>query len=163
MKIPDAKAAVDKEWEKLEKLPAWQVTKFKSKKEVIEKAQTEERSVQYATLMDLCLKDSKLEQKFPRYKGRVVLLVDGAKDDSRSYAVCLQSRQGSSASLMTAATGLDVIVRLLGCEEASDAVSAYNQVKMEEAPKLLKTQLCFWKGICQEHPLAGLIWERQFD
>ena len=39
MKIPDAKAAVDKEWEKLEKLPAWQVTKVKSKKEVIGKAQ----------------------------------------------------------------------------------------------------------------------------
>ena len=31
MKIPNAKAAVDKEWEKLEKLPAWQMTKVKSK------------------------------------------------------------------------------------------------------------------------------------
>ena len=62
------------------------------KRGVIEKAQKEERSVHFATLMDLCLKDSKLELKFPRYKGRVVLLVDGAKDDSRSYAVCLQSR-----------------------------------------------------------------------
>ena len=35
MKIPDANAAVDKKWDKLEKLP----TKVKSKKEVIEKAQ----------------------------------------------------------------------------------------------------------------------------
>ena len=34
IKIPDAKAAVDKEWEKLEKLRAWQLTKVKSKKEV---------------------------------------------------------------------------------------------------------------------------------
>ena len=31
MKIPDAKAAVDKEWEKLEKLPAWHLNKVKSK------------------------------------------------------------------------------------------------------------------------------------
>ena len=31
MKIPDAHAAVDKEWEKLEKLPAWLVTKVRSK------------------------------------------------------------------------------------------------------------------------------------
>ena len=41
MKIPHEEAAVDKEWEKLEKLerlPAWQVTKFNSKKEVIENA-----------------------------------------------------------------------------------------------------------------------------
>ena len=27
MKIPEAKAAVDKEWEKLEKIPAWNLTK----------------------------------------------------------------------------------------------------------------------------------------
>ena len=32
MKIPAAKAAVDKEWEKLEKIPAWDLTKVRSKK-----------------------------------------------------------------------------------------------------------------------------------
>ena len=32
MKIPDAKAAVDKEWEKLENLLSWQMTKVKSKR-----------------------------------------------------------------------------------------------------------------------------------
>ena len=31
MKIPAAKAAVDKEWEKLEKIPAWDKTKVRSK------------------------------------------------------------------------------------------------------------------------------------
>ena len=31
MKIPAAKAAVDEEWEKLEKFPAWNLTKVKSK------------------------------------------------------------------------------------------------------------------------------------
>ena len=35
MKMPDAEAAVDKEWEKLEKIPAWQLTKVRNKKEVI--------------------------------------------------------------------------------------------------------------------------------
>ena len=34
MKIPAAKAAVVKEWEKLEKIPAWDLTKVRSKKEV---------------------------------------------------------------------------------------------------------------------------------
>ena len=33
LKIPEAKAAVDKEWEKLEQMPAWQLTKVRSKKE----------------------------------------------------------------------------------------------------------------------------------
>ena len=32
MKIPDAKAAVDKEWKKRETIPAWQVDKVDSKK-----------------------------------------------------------------------------------------------------------------------------------
>ena len=32
IKIPAAKAAVDKEWEKLEKIPAWDLTKVRSKK-----------------------------------------------------------------------------------------------------------------------------------
>ena len=32
LKIPAAKAAVDKEWEKLEKISAWNVTKVRSKK-----------------------------------------------------------------------------------------------------------------------------------
>ena len=32
MKIPASKAAVDKEWEKLEKISAWNLTKVKSKK-----------------------------------------------------------------------------------------------------------------------------------
>ena len=31
MKIPDAKAAVEKEW-KMEKIPTWQLTKVKNKK-----------------------------------------------------------------------------------------------------------------------------------
>ena len=31
MKIPAAKAAVDKEWEKLEEIPAWDLTKVRNK------------------------------------------------------------------------------------------------------------------------------------
>ena len=32
LKIPDPKAAVENEWEKLEKIPAWQLTKVRNKK-----------------------------------------------------------------------------------------------------------------------------------
>ena len=40
---------------------------------------------------------------------------------------------------MTAAKIMDIISRLLGCDgQAADAVSAYTQVKMEDAPKLFK-------------------------
>ena len=39
-KIPATKAAVDKEWAKLEKISAWNLTKVKSKKAVIDEART---------------------------------------------------------------------------------------------------------------------------
>ena len=110
------------------------------------------------------------------------------KDDSGSHAVFTE--QGSSASQMTAARVMDIISGLPGCAgQAADAVSAYTQVKMEDAPKLLKNP----KSECPDigfvyhdmngqnhgssmedpvvllernlygHPLAGLLWERQFE
>ena len=138
MKIPAAKAAVDKEWEKLEKISAWNLTKVRSKKEVIDEAKTSGATVYVASLMDIChLKNAELEAKHQKYKGRVVLRDDIVKDDSGSYAVFTE--QGSSASQMTAAKIMDTISRLPGCDgQAADAVSAYTQVKMEDAHKLLK-------------------------
>ena len=40
IKIPAAEAAVDKEWEKLEKFSAWNLTKVRSQKEAIDEAMT---------------------------------------------------------------------------------------------------------------------------
>ena len=189
MKIPAAKAAVDKEWEKLEKNSAWNMTKVKSKKQVIDEARTSGATVHFASLMDIChLKNAELEAKHQKYKGRVVLRGDIVKDNSGSYAVFTE--QGSSASQMTAAKIMDIISRLPGCDgQAADAVSAHTQVKMEDAHKLLKIP----KSECPDiwirlprhkwpkswssmedpvvplernlygHPLAGLLWERQFE
>ena len=141
MKIPDAKAAVEKNWEKLEKVPAWQLTKVRNKKKVIEEARNYGRKVHFASLMDLChLKNSELEPKYQKYKGRVELRGDIVKDDSGSYAVFTE--QGSSASQMTAAKVMDIISRQPGCaRQAADAVSAYTQVKMEDAPTLFTRYL----------------------
>ena len=133
-------------------------------------------------------KNAELEAKHQKYKGRVVLRGDIVKEDSGSYAVFTE--QGSSASQMTAAKIMDIISRLPGCDgQAADAVSAYTQVKMEDDPKLLEIP----KSECPDiwirpprhkwpkswssmedpvvplernlygHPLAGLLWERQFE
>ena len=189
MKIPAAKAAVDKEWEQLEKFSAWNLTKVRSKKEVIDEARNEGIKVHFASLMDIChLKKADLEAKHQKYKGRVVLRGDIVKDDSGSCAVFTE--QGSSASQMTAAKVMDIISRLPGCAgQAADAVSAHTQVKMEDASKLLKIPksecpdiwlrlprhkcLKSWSSIedpvvplernLYGHPLAGLLWERQFE
>ena len=54
MKIPAAKAAVGKKWEKLENIPAWDLTKVRSKSEVIDEARTAGAKVHFASLMDIC-------------------------------------------------------------------------------------------------------------
>ena len=189
MKIRAAKAAVDKEWEKLEKNPAWNLTKVRSLKEVIDEARTKGAKVHFASLMDIYhLKNAELEAKHQKYKGRVVFRGDIVKDDSESYAVFTE--QGSSASQMTAAKVMDTISRLPGCAgQAADAVSAYTQVKMEDAPKLLKIPRSecpdIWIRLPKHkwpkswssmedpvvplernlygHPLAGHLWRRQFE
>ena len=108
MKISDAKAAVEKEWEKLEKIPAWQLAKVRNKKEVIDEARNMGRNVHFASLMDIChLKNSELEPQFQKYNGRVVFRGDIVKDDPGSYAVFTE--QESSASQMTAAKVMDIL------------------------------------------------------
>ena len=49
LKIPDAKGAVEKELEKLKKISAWQLTKVRNKKEVIEGARYKGRKVHLAS------------------------------------------------------------------------------------------------------------------
>ena len=132
--------------------------------------------------------NAELEAKHQKYKGRVVLRGDIVKDDSGSYAVFTE--QGSSASRMTAAKVVDIFYSPPGCAgQAADAVSAYTQVKMEDAHKFLKIPKSecpdiwirlprhkwpkSWSSIEDPvvplernlycHPLAGLSWERQFE
>ena len=110
---------------KLEKISAWNLTKDRSKKSVIDEARMSGATVHFASLMDIChLKNAELEAKHQKYKGRVVLRGDTVKDNSGSHAVFTE--QGSSASQMTAAKIMDIIIsRLLGCDgQATDAVSA---------------------------------------
>ena len=53
MKMPAANAAVDKGWENLVKIPAWDLTKVRSNKEVIDEARTKGAKVHFASLMDI--------------------------------------------------------------------------------------------------------------
>ena len=75
---------------KREKISAWNLTKVRSQKEVIDEARTSGATVHFASLMDIChLKNAELEAKHQKYKGRVVLRGDIVKHDSGSYAVLL--------------------------------------------------------------------------
>ena len=77
MNIPEAKAVVEKEWEKLKTNAALQLTKVRNKNKVIDGARKEGKTVHFASLIDLChLKNSELEPKHQKYNGRVVLRGD---------------------------------------------------------------------------------------
>ena len=85
MTIPDAKAVVDKEWDKFIYLPTWQEQKAKSKQRFNEEALKEGNTIHFAALIDFGhLKKSELDKKFRKLKWRVVLRGDAAKDDSGS-------------------------------------------------------------------------------
>ena len=91
LKIPDAKETVEKEWGKLKTFPAWQLTKVRNKKEVIDEAKTKDRKVHLASLKDLRhLKNSELEPKYQKYKDRILLRDVIEKDDSDSYAASIE-------------------------------------------------------------------------
>ena len=99
---------------KLQTIPAWQLEKVKSKKEVILEARRDKQKVHFATLTDNChLKNAELEPKLEKYKGRILLRGDIVKDDSGSYAVFTE--QGPSVSQMTAAKVMVMKLRLSTC------------------------------------------------
>ena len=74
---------------------------------------------------------------------------------------------------MTAAKVMDIISRLPGCDgQAADAVSAYTQVKMEDAlpkhkwPKSwssMEDPVVHFERNLYGPPLAGTVMERQFE
>ena len=130
--------------------------------------------------MDLChLKNSELEPQSEVTLWKMF-------QDHTQYSL----NKGSSASQMTVAKVMDIISRLPGCAgQAANAISAYTQVKMKDAPKLLKipNSECpdirirqprhkwpeSWSNMEDPvvplernlycHPLAGLLWERQCE
>ena len=65
---------------KLEKISAWNMTKVRSKKEVIDEARTKGVKVHFASFMNIChLKNAEWEAKHQKDKGRVVLRGDIVK------------------------------------------------------------------------------------
>ena len=138
MKIPAPKAALDKEWEKWERFRrgTWRKSEVNQRWSMKQGRRAQEFILPHWWTY-VIWKMPNWRQKHQKYKGRVVLRGDIVKNDFGSYAVFTE--QGSSASQMTAGKVMDIIARLPGCDgQAADAVSAYTQVKMEDAHKIFQ-------------------------
>ena len=96
MKIPDAKAAVDKEWKKLETIPAWDLRKVKSKNGSCSGSTKRQHQ------SPLCFIDGHTPPQECRGRTKIEEVErDVVKADSGACAVFTE--QSSSASQMTAA------------------------------------------------------------
>ena len=110
------------------------MARIRSEKNIIKEAQTKMQKSTFCNAYGLMRSQKKeIWTKNPQvHRAHVVLRGVAVKDDGDSRAVFTE--QGSSASDVTAAKVLDVILRLPGCaSEAIGAVSAYTQVTKEEA------------------------------
>ena len=134
-KIPEARAAVDKEWNKLKafKNPdgstgAWNYATVREKRDVMLETIKSRKPAHFATVMVLChIKNAQLDKSFWSYKGRVVLRGDTVKNEAGQYAVF--GEQGTSASHLMGARLVDALAHMpdmAGWD--SDVTGAYTQV-----------------------------------
>ena len=99
LKIPEGKAAVDKEWENSIKIPACDIKKARSKSEVVRQAKKDGKTVHCANLMNLChLKNAELPKHLQKFKGRVVLWRGNVKDEE-VYRAVFTERGGSGSQI----------------------------------------------------------------
>lgn len=185
-KIPNALKAVNKEWDKLANLPAWDLSSVRERADVEAESKATGKPVHFGSLMDLChQKHSELigtsEEWKVDYKGRVVFRGDRVKDEYGHLAVFTD--QSATASHMAAAKFVDTYARFPGnAGEDSDARSAYTQVPFEELATLhidhtetwislpknrqpkewahMHNPVCLLTRNLYGHPIAGLIWEK---
>ena len=139
MKIPDAKAALDKEWKELEKCSSMEIGE----------SQEQEGGYSGSTKRQKESPLSNIDGHMSPQECGVGTKIINVQRQSRApwwhckktnsgvYAVFTE--QGSSASQMTAAKVMDVIARLPDWDgQAADAVSACTQLILEDAPRLLE-------------------------
>ena len=138
---------MDKELEKLEKIPTLDLTKVKSKKEVIDEARTKDVKLHVASLMEIChLTNAELETKHQKYKGRVVLRNDIEKNASESYTVFTE--QGSFASQKTAAKVMDIMSKLSeSAGQPADALFDFTQKKWKMLARHLDSSTTTQNGL----------------
>ena len=137
IKIRAAKAAVDEEWEKLEKIPAWDVTKVRKKGDRWSKKERQKSSFcltdghlsfEECRIGDKSTKNTKVKLYSEAISLKMILdLMQYLQNKDHQHHKLRQQKSWISSP---------------DCQDAQDkqliAVSAYTQVKMEDASKLLK-------------------------
>ena len=131
MKIPEARAAIQAEWDKLVKQRCWVVESVREYQEVKDEAIAQGRTVHFGRIDPRCMrKHSELDKQFHKRKGRIIYRGDSAKDQDDNFAV--YADMASSASLLAGSRMVDAtgLLPSHGCEQ-SDALGAYTETELE--------------------------------
>ena len=176
MRIPAAKAALQKEWDRHHNKGTWDLSSVREYDDVCREAERTQSQCHFGHLIPLCHeKHSELPPDQRVHKGRVVFAGNRVKNESGLQAVF--SEQSSSACLVAGIKTLDAIARIPGnAGEDRDAEQAYIQANLGGPPTWVHLPPDqwpdTWKGKYTKpvvrlklalygHPLAGLYWEHK--
>ena len=108
-RTPDAKAAMDKEWQKLVDKSCWLEKKVREYRDVAREAKAKEAKVDFGRIFEICSqKGSELPKGHPeqKWKGRSVFQGNKVSDENNDHAIFAEL--GSSPASMEAAKIIDV-------------------------------------------------------
>ena len=177
---PAARAALDKEWDRLRAAGCWDEKSVCEWSEVAGLARKSQTKAHLGRIFDICVeKGSELPEGHPgrKFKGRVVFQGNNVKDEN--WNVAMFQDLSSSPATMSAAKFADAIGLLAGnAVEIADAEQAYIQAELAtEVPTWVELPPERWpaswskyqRPVCKlrlalyGHPDSGGFWERHCE
>jgi uncharacterized protein (DUF924 family) len=176
-----AKAAMDKEWNRLKSIKTWLEDTVISKREAEKMARQSGQTYHFGRVFPILVeKNSELDEKDERrkFKGRVVF--DGSDVRDQDKNVALFQELSSSPATMEAGKAADVYGMLPGHTiEQADAVQAYTQATLKGTKTYVSLPKEAWPDwwhdlpyddpVCElrlalyGHPDSGGFWEKHCD
>ena len=176
---PKAKAALQKEWDRLRQAGCWDETKVRSWREVAAEARQKGETHHVGRIFAICVeKNAELAEDNParKYKGRVVFQGNQVKDEN--WEVAMFQELSSSPATMEASKVADCFGIAPGhVVEQADAEQAYTQSKLGGVPTWVSLPRDQWPKAWEKyddpvcplvlalygHPDSGGYWERHCE
>ena len=175
-RTPAAKAAMDKEWQKLVDKSCWLEKKVREFQDVTAEAKRSNKKAHFGCIFEICSqKGSELPPGHPdqKWKGRSVFQGNRVQDEHNDHAIFAEL--GSSPASMEAAKVIDVFGSQPGyAKQQADARQAYTQALFEGIETWVRLPRNRWPKEWEKykdpvcplmlalygHPDSGGIWEK---
>ena len=174
-RTPEAKAAMDKEWQKLVDKSCWLEKKVREYRDVAREAKAKDAKAHFGRIFEICSqKGSELPKGHPeqKWKGRSVFQGNRVSDENNDHAIFAEL--GSSPASMEAAKIIDVYGSQPNfSKQQADARQAYTQALFQGVETWVRLPRNRWPKewegfedpVCPlmlalyGHPDSGGIWE----